>query len=37
MNFIKTGLIFTPDVFILCEKVWGLRGSGALKFDIAVF
>ena len=37
INFIKIGLIFTPKVFILCKKVWGLRGLGALNFDITVF
>ena len=37
INFIKIGLIFTPKVFILCKKVWGLRELGALNFDITVF
>ena len=34
MNFLKTGLIFTPEVFVLCKKVWGPRGPQAIDFDI---
>ena len=34
MNFLKTGLIFTPEVFVLCKKVWGPRGPRAIDFDI---
>ena len=26
MNFFNAGLIFTPEDFILCKKVWSLRG-----------
>ena len=37
INFIKTGLIFSAEVFTLCKKVWRLRGLGALNFDIRVF
>ena len=37
MNFIITGLIFTPGLFILCKKVSGPRGLGALNFNITVF
>ena len=32
MDFFNTGLIFTPEVFILCKKVWGARGTGAHEF-----
>ena len=28
MNFLNTGLIFTPEVFILCKKVQGEWGAG---------
>ena len=36
MNLFNTGLIFTPDLFILCKNVWGLRKSrgGTANFDI---
>ena len=34
MNFLKTGLIFTPKVFVLCEKLWGPRRSLAMDFDV---
>ena len=34
MNYLKTGLIFTPEVFVLCKKVWGPRGPRAIDFDI---
>ena len=27
MNFLKTGLIFTPGVFVLYKKVWEPRGG----------
>ena len=26
MNILNIGLIFTPEVIILCKKVWGMRG-----------
>ena len=32
MNFFKTGLIFTPEMFILFEKVWGPKGAGEREF-----
>ena len=32
MIFFNTGLIFTPEVFILCKNVWGSRGL--VNFDI---
>ena len=28
MTFLNRGLIFTPEVFILCKKVWGPKGVG---------
>ena len=34
MNSLNTGLIFTPEVFILCKKVSGLRRLQAMDFDI---
>ena len=34
MNFLKTGLIFTLKVFVLCEKLWGPRRSLAMDFDV---
>ena len=34
MKFLNTGLIFTPEVFSLCKKVWGPRGLRAVDFDI---
>ena len=34
MNFLKTGLIFTPKVFVLSEKLWGPRRSLAMDFDV---
>ena len=34
MNFFHTGLIFTPEVYILCKKVWAPRGAGEENFDI---
>ena len=37
MNFIKTGLIFTPEVFVLCKNVWKSRVLGTVNFDITVF
>ena len=39
MNFLNTGLIFTPEVFILCRKVWGPGRSrtGDVNFDISDF
>ena len=35
-GFFNTGLIFTPKVFILCQKIWGRGGrrSGAMNFDM---
>ena len=33
-NFLNTGLIFTPEVFILCKNVWGLTGLRAVDLDI---
>ena len=39
MNFIKTGLFFTPEVFTLCKKYEGQEGGGlgVLSFDKTVF
>ena len=34
IKFLNTGLIFTPEVFILRKKVWGPIGLRALDFDI---
>ena len=34
MSFLKTGLILTPEVFVLCKKVWHLRGRRTMDFDI---
>ena len=31
---IFSGLVFTPELFILCKKVWGPRGLWAVDFDI---
>ena len=31
--FFKTGLIFTPEVFIFSKNIW-VRGPGAMNFDI---
>ena len=28
MIFLNTGLVFTPEVFILCKKCWGQEGRG---------
>ena len=28
MNFLNTGLVFTPEVFILCKKYWGQEDRG---------
>ena len=33
-NFLNTGYIFIPEVFILCKKVWGPRGLRTVDFDI---
>ena len=33
-NFLNTGLIFTTDVFILCKKIWRLRGPGNMYYDL---
>ena len=32
-GFFKTGLIFTPEVFIFSKNIW-VRGPGAMNFDI---
>ena len=32
MNFLNSGLIFGPEIFILCKKYRG-RGSGAVNLD----
>ena len=34
MNFLNIGLIFTPEVIILCKKVWGSGGLRAVDFAI---
>ena len=34
MTFFITDLIFTPDIFIPCKKVWGLKELGILNFVI---
>ena len=34
MNFLNTGLIFTPEVFILCKKYGSPRGLRIVEFDI---
>ena len=28
MIFLNAGLVFTPEVFILCKKYWGQEGRG---------
>ena len=33
--FFITGLIFTPEIFILMQKSTGPRGPGAMNFGIA--
>ena len=35
-DFFNIGLFFTPEVFILCQKVWGARELGANNFDITI-
>ena len=27
INYFNTGLIFTPELFFLCKKVWGTEGT----------
>ena len=34
MNSFNAGLIFTPEVFIPCKKVWEPRGPGVVNFNI---
>ena len=34
INFLNACLIFIPEVFILCKKVWGPRGLRAVDFDM---
>ena len=34
MNFFNTGLIFTPEVVILCKKTMAREGAGDHKFLI---
>ena len=34
MNFLKTSHVFTPEVFVLCKKVWRPRGLQAVDFDM---
>ena len=34
MNLLKTGLIFTLELFVLCKKVLGPRGPQAVDFDM---
>ena len=34
MNFFHTRLTLTPEVFILCKKVWS--GLGVVNFDIPI-
>ena len=31
MNFLNTGLIFTPEGFTLCKKI-GAKGAGGREF-----
>ena len=35
--FFNTGLIFTPEVFVLCKKVWGPREPGAIPSLLLIF
>ena len=38
MNFLKTGLVFNPELFVLCKNVWGPRGWRAvISFTITDF
>ena len=34
ISFLKTGHIFTPEVFVFCKTVWGVRGLQAVDFDM---
>ena len=34
ISFLKTGHIFTPEVFVFCKTVWGARGLRAVDFDM---
>ena len=36
MNFFHTPLALTPEVFILCKKVWSPRVLGVVNFDIPI-
>ena len=39
MNFLNTGQVFIPSVFIICRKVWGpgRPWARAVNFDILDF
>ena len=34
MNFLNTSPTFTPEVFILCKRVWEPTAPGTISFDI---
>ena len=33
-DFLSTGPNFTPEIYILCKKVWEPRWRGTVNFDI---
>ena len=37
MDFLNTGLVFTPELFILCKNIWGPKGTGAVNFDLLLY
>ena len=34
ISFLNTGLLFAPEVFILCKKVWVPRELRVVDFDV---
>ena len=34
ISLLKTGHIFTPEVFVFCKTVWGPRGLQTMDFDM---
>ena len=34
--FRSAGLTLTPEVVILCKKLWRARGPGTVRFDILI-
>ena len=37
MDFLNTGLVFTPELFILCKNIWVPKGTGAVYFDLLLY